>query len=218
MDTEKGTRNMKRELASGTLLIAGPAVGVTVMLLHPTAHGLMDPEAGPRLSFVNAFVHGLALVAAPMTFLGLAGLWRRLKPSDLATAALVAYGWGAVAVMSAAVASGFVAPGAIALKDAADGSNVSATLLMYTHLWNQGFAKVNVVATSIGIVLFSIAILRGGRESRLAGMFGAIVGVAILLFFFAGHLTLDIHGFGAVTFAQSAWFIWIGVLLWGEPK
>ena len=203
---------MKRDLASGALLIAGPAAGVVVMLLHPTAHGLMDKQAGPHLAVVNAFVHGLALVAVPMAFLGLAGLRRRLQPSDLATAALVAYGWGCVAVMSAAVASGFVAPGVIQRMDAAD------TLLTYTHLWNQGFAKVNVVATSVGILLFSIAMLRGGRESRFAGVFVAIVSVAILLFFFAGRLTLDIRGFGAVTFAQSAWLIWIGVLLCREPK
>jgi hypothetical protein len=31
--------------------------------------------------------------------------------------------------------------------------------------------------------------------------------------FFAGHLTLDVHGFGVITFAQSAWLISIGVLL-----
>ena len=216
MGSEKGMRNMKRDAASGALLIAGPAAGVVVMLLHPTAHGLMDKAAGPHLARINTFVHGLALVAVPMSFLGLLGLWRRLQPSNLATAAYVAYGWGCVAVMSAAVASGFVAPGVISHLVAEDGSTVPDALLMYTGLWNQGFAKVNVVATSIGILLFSVAILRGGRASRLAGGFGAIVGVAILLFFFAGHLRLDIHGFGAVTFAQSAWLIWIGALLCGE--
>ena len=112
--------------------------------------------------------------------------------------------------------SGFVAPGVIARIGTADGSNVPDAFLMYTRLWNQGFAKVNVVASSIGVLLFSVTILRGGRASRAAGVFGAVVSVAILLSFFAGHLTLDVHGFGAVTFAQSAWLIWVGVLLCGE--
>jgi len=150
MDTENGKRNMSRELPSGTLLIAGPAAGAMLMLLHPTAHGLMDKQTGPHLAFVNAFVHGLALVAIPMTFLGLAGLWRRLRPSDLATAALVACGWGAVAVMSAAVASGFVAPGVILRMEASD------TLLTYTHLWNQpkkGSVPYFAFAASLATVL-----------------------------------------------------------------
>ena len=73
--------------------------------------------------------------------------------SGLATAGRVAYGWGCVAVMSAAVASGFVSPGVIARIVAAEGSRMPEAFLLYTGLWNQGFAKVNVVATSIGILL-----------------------------------------------------------------
>ena len=101
---------MRREAASGTLLIAGSLAGVVVMALHPVAHQLRSPEAGAHLARVNVLVHGLALAAGPMLFLGLLGLWRRLQPSDLATAGLVVYAWGLVAVLSAAVASGFVAP------------------------------------------------------------------------------------------------------------
>jgi hypothetical protein len=204
---------MKRDVASGALLVAGAAAGVVVMGLHPSAHGLMDADSGPHLTHLNVMVHGLALCATPMVFLGLLGLWRRLGPSDLASAALVSYGWGCVAVMSAAVASGFVSPGVIARIVAAEGSKLPEAWLLYTGLWNRGFAKVNVVATSIGILLFSATILRGGRLSRASGVFGAAVGAALLLLFFAGHLTLDVHGFGIVTFAQAAWLIWIGVLL-----
>jgi hypothetical protein len=39
------------------------------------------------------------------------------------------------------------------------------------------------------------------------------VGSLVLLFFLAGHLRLDVHGFGIVVLAQSAWFIWVGILL-----
>ena len=143
---------MKRELASGSLLIAGAAAGVLVMALHPTAHGLMNAESGPHLTQLNVMVHGLALAATPLDFLGLLGLWRRLAPSDLATAGLVVYG-GCVAVMSAAVASGFAALGVIARIVAAEGSKMPDVFLLYTGLWNQGFAKANVVASSIGILL-----------------------------------------------------------------
>ena len=207
---------MKRDLTSGTLLIAGSAGGVVVMALHPTAHGLMNPESGAHLTRINVMVHALALAAIPAVFLGLLGLWRRLTPSDLATAALVAYGWASVAVLSAAVASGFVAPGVITGIVAAEGSKIPEAFLLYTHLLNQGFAKVNVVASCVAILLFASAILRTGRLMRAAGFFGAVVSAAILLLFFVGHLRLDVHGFGIVTFAQSAWMIWIGILLCRE--
>jgi hypothetical protein len=195
-----------RDLASGILLIAGSGAGVVVMGLHPTAHGLVNPDSGAHLTRVNEMVHGLALAAVPAVFLGLLGLARRLAPSDLATAGLVAYGWASVAVLSAAVASGFVAPGVI----------TDEAFLSYTHLLNQGFAKVNVVASCVAILLFAAAILRGGRLSRAAGVFGAAVSAAILLLFFVGHLRLDVHGFGIVILAQSAWLIWIGILLCRE--
>jgi hypothetical protein len=207
---------MKRDLASGSLLIAGAAAGVLVMALHPTAHGLMNAESGPHLTQLNVMVHGLALAATPIVFLGLLGLWRRLGPSGLATAGLVAYGWGCVAVMSAAVASGFVSPGVIARIVAAEGSRMPEAFLLYTGLWNQGFAKVNVVATSIGILLFSVTILGSARLAAAVGVLGGVVGALILLLFFVGHLKLDVHGFGIVTFAQSAWLIWIGILLCRE--
>jgi len=204
---------MKRDVASGCLLIAGAASGVAVMLLHPTGHELMDPETGARLARVNAFVHALALFAMPAIFAGLLGVWRRLAPSDLAVGALIAYGWGCVAVMGAAVASGFVAPGVIEHIVAKEGSKIPDAFLLYTGLWNHAFAKVNIVASSVSILLFSIVIVRTGRLMRAAGTAGAIVAALILLLFFAGHIGVDVHGFGLVTFAQAAWLIWVGVLM-----
>lgn len=204
-----GLSNMKRDTAGGILLIAAAASGALVMVMHPTAHDLMNADSGPRMAHVNVMVHSLALFVTPIAFLGLVGLWRRLEGSQLATAALVAYGWGLVAIMGAAVASGFVAPGVTV----ADGSTTPGALLHYTGLWNQGFANVDVVGTSVGILLFSIAILTRRAMQPWVAIFGALVGLLIPCFLFIGHLKLDVHGFGIVMFAQSAWLIWIGVLL-----
>ena len=38
----------------------------------------------------------------------------------------------------------------------------------------------------------------------------------ILLALLSGYLRLDVHGFGIVTFSQSIWLIWLGVLLCRE--
>ncbi|HUF31379.1 MAG TPA: hypothetical protein VMM77_12075 [Gemmatimonadaceae bacterium] len=33
-----------------------------------------------------------------------------------------------------------------------------------------------------------------------------------------GYLEMAVHGFGIITFAQSAWLMWVGVLLWRGEK
>jgi hypothetical protein len=50
-------------------------------------------------------------------------------------------------------------------------------------------------------------------EFRHSAQHGVVVAAGILLEFFAGHLELDVHGFGIVAFAQSAWMIWLGAVL-----
>lgn len=206
---------MKRDTRSGILLIAGTAAGVAVMAFHPTAHGLVTGPGASWQAGVNVFVHGLAIAAAPVVFLGLLGLTRRLGFSDTAVAALVAWGVGAVAVISAAVASGFVATAVIKhLSDAPGGtSELSHAFLDYTGFLNQAYAKVYVAATSAAILLWSAAILAGRRLSRAAGFAGLIAGAALLLGIFSGRLRLNVHGFGLVILAEAVWLVWVGILL-----
>lgn len=208
-------RNLPRDVVSGLLLIAGSLAYMLVMTIHPTAHDLMTAESFARQARMGVLVHGLALAATPIVFLGLLGLSRRLGPSDLATAGLVVFGFGGVAVMSAAVASGFVATPLIGRLLTAEGASrdVYHALLGYTGLVNQGFAQVHVVAFSVAILLWSAAILVTGRMSRAAGIAGVVVGLGVLLVFFSGHVRLDVHGARIVFFAQSGWLIWLGSLL-----
>jgi hypothetical protein len=70
-----------------------------------------------------------------------------------------------------------------------------------------------VIASSAAILLWSWAILAHARLSRVAGVFGAIIGVVVLAATTIGHLRLDVHGFGAVVLLQGFWLIAVGVLL-----
>ncbi len=209
---------MKRDVVSGTLLVAGSLAMLLVMGLHPTGHDLVSPERFARLARLNMMVHGLAVASVPVLFLGLLGLWRRLGPSDLSTAALVAWGFGGVAVMVAAVASGFVATGVIRhmlMADEASRDQYHA-LLTYTGLVNRAFANVHVVAMSVAILLWSAALLRTHRMGRAVGVAGVVAGTGILLGVSSGQLRMDVHGFGIVVLAHAAWLIWLGILLCRE--
>ncbi|MGH7418237.1 MAG: hypothetical protein ACREKB_10730 [Candidatus Rokuibacteriota bacterium] len=206
---------MKRDLVSGILLIAGYVAMLVVMSFHPTGHNLVSPERFAGLARINVTVHALAVATIPVLFLGLLGLTRRLGSSDLTVAALVAWGFGGVAVTIAAVANGFVATGVVgrmlAVGDAS--RDVYHVLLTYTSLVNRSFANVHVVAMSVAILLWSAATLRSLRMGRAVGIAGVVAGAGILLGFFSGHLRMTVHGFGIVVLAHAAWLIWLGILL-----
>jgi len=81
---------VKRDVFSGVLLIGGALAGLLVMSHHPTARGMMTGNDASRQAHLNVALHGLALAAVAILFLGLLGLSRRLGMGNLSNAALVA--------------------------------------------------------------------------------------------------------------------------------
>jgi hypothetical protein len=71
---------------------------------------------------------------------------------------------------------------------------------------------------SSATLLLSVSILRTRRLLRSAGVFGLLVATAALAGYASGRLGLDVRGFGLLTFAQSAWFVWVGVGLWMDDR
>jgi len=204
---------MQRDIVSGICLIGGSLASMLVMVFHPTGADVVTHANFARQAVLNIGVHSVAITAVPVLFLGLLGVSLRLGPSDLTNAALVAYGFGGAAVMCAAVASGFVATSVIEqILTVETARDTYQALLKYTGMWNQGFATVYVVASSVAILLWSAAIMKSAAMARAAGVAGIALGGGILLAFFGGLLRLDAHGFGILTFAQCGWFIWLGYL------
>jgi hypothetical protein len=211
---------MKRDVVSGVLLIVASLLGMLVMLHHPVGHDILEGGNFERMAGLNQLLHGIAIASIPMTFLGLMGMWRRLAPSDLATAGLVVWAFGGLAVLIAAAASGFVATDVMKEMNGAEGAMRDTYRLFadYTHSWNQAFAKVDVVATSVALLLFAFSIEKTKRFNRLVGLLGLVIGGATLLAFFGGKLKLNVIGFGFVIFAQAAWLIAVAAVLMREPK
>jgi hypothetical protein len=95
-----------------------------------------------------------------------------------------------------------------AFSDNSRGSKVVQSFFAYTFVLNQGFARVYVVASSAAMVLWSVRALRLGGGWRGPGILGCLVGAAAAAGVLSGGLPLNVHGFGAVVVAQSAWTIW----------
>jgi hypothetical protein len=196
---------MRREAAGGWAMIAGAVMGLTTMAFHPTHAGSAALAVG---------VHSLALAAVPISFYGGWMLTRRLADGGpAAELALAFYALSSAAALLAATVSGLVGPELIARQEAL---GVAADALrIYNHALNQAFAKVLVAASSAAIGLWSMEMLRTRRFRRGAGILGCAVAALALLALLSGHLTLDVHGFGAVLLAQAAWLILAGAELRG---
>ena len=184
------------ERRAAIALLVGVVAPLLIMGMHPT--GADITIGGARLVLINHMVHGVSLAAQPVVFLGLLGLWRSLR-SDVATAALVFYAFGIVAILSAAVLSGFVAPEVVAERP----------LLFYTGQLNQGFAKVSVAAIGASLILWGVAL----RFARLPAAAGVIIGAVLVLGVLTGWLHLSASGIVIVTLLQAIWIILVAALL-----
>jgi hypothetical protein len=207
---------------SGIALIAGSVGMIITMGLHPSGH-VAPAQMEPMLRMLIA-VHALALASVPVMFLGAWGLVRRrgMGADRMDIAGLVLYAFALIQVANAAVADGLVTPGVLR-QMAASAGNAAAIdgwkmISHYNFFVNQGYAQVFVAASSVAILLWSVAMLRKRDLSQGLGIYGCVLGAITLLALLSGHLRLDTHGFGAVALGQSIWFIIAGSLLWGSKE
>jgi hypothetical protein len=201
---------------SGLALIAGSAGSIITMLLHPTGHDLIAPGHAESMAHLNTAVHALGMISVPILFLGALGLSRYLAAAPrLVTSALVLYAAGAMAIINAAALSGLVAANlAQQMLAGPPNDNLWRVMLQYTGMLNHAFATVFSVASAAAIILWSIAILRTRSLGRGAGIYGCVLAPLILAGVFSGHLRMNIHGFGMITFGEGIWFVVVGILLW----
>ena len=86
----------------------------------------------------------------------------------------------------------------------------------YNFQLNQGFARVYAVASSLAVLLWSVASLRSRAFGRAIEIYGIILGLATASGIFSGYLTPDWHGFGMLIFGQAIWFLAVAKEMWRE--
>lgn len=207
--------------AYGIALILGSLGIIATMIFHPTAHDLLaDSDQVSRRGEIRAVAtHSLALISCPVLLFGFIGLSRRLGWEWPSLAALTAFAFSTAAALGAAVASGLIAPVLTReILEAADPSReMLHNLLWYNGLVNQAFAKVLVVASFCAILIWSVHLVNL-KLARITGIIGVIISLVSLAAFFAGHIRLDVHGFGMLVLAQSFWNILVGIFLFRTEK
>lgn len=205
---------MRDERLGGWALIVGSAMGLVTMAFHPTGAEMLRDFDGRATT--NIAAHALAMLAVPVAMFGAMALARRLDPgAGLARLALTFYGFGQVAVLLAAIASGLVATAMVSDILAGVGAEAESArqLLRYTSTLNHAFATVFVAASSIAIAFWSLVMLGARDFPRWVAWLGLAVGVALVAITLLGRLRLDVHHFGLVVLAQSVWLVASGVCL-----
>lgn len=203
---------------SGGFLILCSLVGLIVMAHHPTTHMVLEAGNPPRMAGLNRLLHSVAIAAMPIQFIGLLGLGYRLGDSFCTRSALVTQGFGLIAGMGAAVASGFVATNLMLDLIQAGPSAQPSPMLGYTASWNQGFAAIYVVCTAVSVLLFSIAMLSSSLFPKALGWLGVAAGGLVTLWQLLTQHHLGVHEFGMVVLAEAVWMVWTGVVLVRMPK
>jgi heme A synthase len=218
---------MTDDRKSGLVLIIGSLGGILTMAIHPTSAGVLTPAQFERLAIVSAIAHSLAMFSFVVLFLGAIGLMQRLalrQPSDkrnhFALAALVTYGFAAVAVMIATAVSGFIVPQIMRhmIRDAPANAPQWRMIIDAIFQINQTFSRIYSVAASIAILLWSISALRNGGLGRVTAIYGCVVGLLFIALVGSGYLPLNVHGMAMVVLAHAIWLISVGAQLCRHPE
>ena len=192
--------------AGALAIVIGVIASVALMAAHPSGVGTM--QIGPpffRALDINVIVHAVAVVATPFLAYGAFAL-TKLIARPLAGLALAFYAFGCVAIMSAAIMSGFVMTQIVnsAHIPGAEGAGIDfQSLADLTHWQNQAYAYVYTGLAAIAVLMWSIA----WREAALQRLLGFIVGAGTLAWMASGALVLNIHGMMAVTLGQAVWWL-----------
>jgi hypothetical protein len=226
LDFPNYIRAMTDDRKAGIALILGTIGGIVTMAMHPVGSGSLTASQAQHLALVSAIAHSLAIVSFVPMFLGALRLTLRLTSREthgnedrLSITALVTYALAIVAILIAASVSGFIVPASIRHMVADDPAYAPQWKIAISAIFqfNQAFARIYSIATSVAIVLWSASALRNGGLGRGVATYGCILPPIVIVLIAVGHLKLDVHGMAVVVLVQAIWFIVAALHIYKHP-
>ena len=209
------------ELASarraGIVLVAATIVSILAMAHHPSvaSHdaGAAIAEIGTKAT-LNRIVHGVLIALMGLEAYAFAVFAHRIGARrDAVRLGFVAYAIGIGAMIGAALISGFVVTRlASHYAEAGADPDAFANLARLAMAGNQSLAQLGVIAISVAILAWSVALLHD-RAQRWLAIVGLAASVLPALALVAGLIQLDVSGMTLVVVAEAIWNIAAGVAL-----
>ena len=166
------------------------------------------------MAFAAKLVHGILIVAAVVMVYGFLGFAMCLGLGrPLVRLGLVAYVFGSAALILAAIVNGLVFPEVAAryAERSLAEMETAGAVLAWGWEFNQALDISGVLAWSVAVCVWSLALLRLPGAWRWIGGVGVVFAVAGALAFLTGLLSFDVHGFGMYLVAQSLWCLAVAV-------
>ena len=205
--------------AYGWLLVVSSILATGFAFMHPH---LSSRELAPVMhelaagALFNGWIHGVLIALYLCLATGFVGLSRRLgfeRPA--ATAGLVFYVAGTLAMTGAAVINGF-ALGIFAGRYPKIGAEQTAALGSAINMAGSiaaVWAGIGAAATSAAILAWSSLLVRRAGGLRVIGAGGILLGLATTAMLVTGTLILNVHGFLLLVVSQAVWTIAVGLAL-----
>lgn len=188
------------------------------MVLHPAGGSV---EHLIRISNVIIITHAIAILSLPFGWLGFLGFTRVLGTGRFEVLlAFAMVSLGLVAVMIAAATNGLILP--IFLQHYKDASPETITsiksIFHYGFAINQAFDYIYTFAFSLGILCWSIAILRTKLFNAWLGWLGITISIGAVIVFLSGILIQDLSGFRLFVTAIIIWGALVGWQMLRHPS
>jgi hypothetical protein len=219
-DTSQTDNSIRRRaVIAGAALSAATVLEILAMAHHPSVHTSDVAQAVhiiSQLAPLGAWVHGTLQALLLIAVYGLSEfILRRGARHPLIRAGAIAYGAGVIAMLGAALVSGFIITNLMTLTPHTTPIDlqVNAQLLILCRVLNQACANFGAVAMSAGIALWSADLLRDSGTPRIVGVLGLTVSVAPALALMLGLMHLDVPGMTAVVLLQGVWNVAVGVAM-----
>jgi hypothetical protein len=204
-----------RARVAGVLMLSSAVLSVLMMAHHPSVHSRDTHEVVSLIASQAAaaqWVHGVLIFLLGTTLLAYFEVTRRLQRAGLQSeAALLSYGVGVTLMIGAALISGFLIPRLASRYANGERLEIFAELLNFAASSNQVLAYAGVWAMSLGALLWSLLILRGGN--RLVGLYGIGASLVPVIVLALNVVTLNVTGMMIVVLIQASWNAMIGIQL-----
>jgi len=205
--------------SAGGILLVATLLEILAMAHHPSVSTPDIAQAAlqiVRFSKFAALIHCVLMALMLLVVYGFSEFsLRRGLGRPLIRAGAIAYGAGVIAMLGAALVSGFVLPDLASLTRhvTAIDLQINEQLFVLCRVLNQTCASFAVVAMSVGIVLWSIDLLRDSGSRRMVAVLGLLAGAIPAAALLGGWLHLDVHGMTQVSVLQGCWNLAVAVLL-----
>lgn len=202
----------------GIVLIVSSLLALIAIAHHPVARSASRADIIPavlHLASADAAVHAVVIALALALLFSLTMLSIGLGFGSPATvAAVIVYAAGTGALLGAAIVDGFVVPG-IAEQYAhvtPQPLDVGLRLLGFCAVVIQAATKVGLIATSAGVLLWSVELVRRSGALRAVGALGLVSALGVPAVTLA-TAAFDPSRLLAVLALQSVWYLAVGTMM-----